>query len=78
MVVKQWLHGDYRIDLHLVGGDYVSDIYEPGNVEKMQYTPVIEMKHGQEKAERAAEAFVDERMKKKNAAGAGEVGEPTE
>jgi hypothetical protein len=54
------------IDLQLVGSDYVSDIYEPDNVEKLQYTPVVEMKHGQIRAEQAAEAFVDERMNKKN------------
>ena len=66
MVVKQWLYGEYRIDLHLVGSDYVSHIYEPGSMEKIEYTPVIEMKHGQVKAEQAAEAFVDERMEKKS------------
>jgi hypothetical protein len=72
MIVKQWLYGAYRIDLHLVGSDYVSDIYEPDSAEKLEYTPVIEMKHGQVKAEKAAEAFVDERMEKKSPANRGE------
>src|ERR1700709_2210336 len=68
MIVKQWLYGEYRIDVQLVGGDYVSIIYEPGSIEKLQYTPVIEMKHGQVKGERAAEAFVDKRIEKKTPA----------
>jgi hypothetical protein len=46
----------------------VTSIYEPENFEKLSYTPAIEMKHGQAKAERAAEAFIDERMQKKNPA----------
>lgn len=78
MVVKQWLYGEYRIDLLLVGGDYVSHIYEPDRAEKLQYTPVIEMKHGQAKAEKAAEGFVDERMEKKNAASSGGASDATE
>jgi hypothetical protein len=65
MVVKQWMHNEYRIDLQLVGSDYLCYIYEPGNSEKLSYTPVVEMKHGQGAAEIAAEAFIDERMKKK-------------
>ena len=64
MLVKQWLYRAYRIDLHLIGSDYVSEIYEPGSIEKLRYTPVVEMKHGQAKAEKAAEAFVGERMEK--------------
>jgi hypothetical protein len=71
MIVKQWLYGAYRIDLHLTGSNYVSDIYEPVSMEKIEYTPVIEMKHGQVKAEKAAEAFVDERIAKKNPATSG-------
>ena len=68
MIVKQWQYSAYRIDLYLLGGNYVTSIYEPENFEKLSYTPAIEMKHGQAKAERAAEAFIDERMQKKNPA----------
>lgn len=71
MIVKQWLYGAHRIDLHLTGSNYVSDIYEPGSIEKIEYSPVVEMKHGQVRAEKAAETFVDERIQKKNPAGAG-------
>jgi hypothetical protein len=71
MIVKQWQYGAYRIDLYLLAGNYVTSIYEPEILEKLSYTPVIEMKHGQVKAEKAAEAFVDERMEKKNPARSG-------
>jgi hypothetical protein len=68
MLVKQWLYGAYRIDLHLLGSEYVSYIYEPGNAEKLSYTPVIEMKHGQRAAEIATETFIDERIERRNPA----------
>ena len=65
MSVKNWVHRDYRIELDLLGGNYLSTIYEPGKSEKLSYTPVIEMKHGQQAAEKAAEAFIDARIEKK-------------
>jgi hypothetical protein len=65
MVVKQWMYREYRIDLQLIGADFMPYIYEPGNSEKLSYTPVVEMKHGQRTAEQAAEAFIDARIEKK-------------
>jgi hypothetical protein len=64
MVVKLWQYRGYRIDLQLLGSDYLCYIYDPGNSEKLSYTPVVEMKHGQRAAEIAAEAFIDERLEK--------------
>jgi hypothetical protein len=40
MVVKQWMYREYRIDLQLIGADFMPYIYEPGNSEKLSYTPV--------------------------------------
>lgn len=65
MVIKQWMYKEYRIELALLGGDYLSLIYEPGNPEKLPYTPVVEMKHGERVAQAAAERFVDERLERK-------------
>jgi hypothetical protein len=68
MVIKQWVYREHRIELALFGGDYLSLIYEPGNPEKLSYTPVVEMKHGEEAAQAAAERFVDDRVDRKNPA----------
>jgi hypothetical protein len=65
MIVRQWVYRDYRIELALLGGEYLSLIYEPGNPEKLTYTPVVEMKHGQPAAEAAIQKFVDERLERK-------------
>jgi hypothetical protein len=65
MVLKQWMYRDHRIDLHLIGADFLSDIYDPGTSQKLAYTPIVEMKHGQQEAERAAETFIDARIEKR-------------
>jgi hypothetical protein len=62
MVVKEWVYRDYRIALELAGGDYRSLIHAPGNPEALPYTPVVEMKHGEQRAQKAAEKFVDHRL----------------
>jgi hypothetical protein len=62
MVIKQWVYKEHRIELALLGGDYLSLIYEPGSSEKLPYTPVVETKHGERAAQAAAERFVDERL----------------
>jgi hypothetical protein len=62
MLVKQWVYREHRIDLELLNGNYRSSIYKPGDSDKLSYTPIVEMKHGQRKAEAAVEKFVDERL----------------
>ena len=62
MVIKQWVYREHRIALELVGGNYLSSIYEPSNSEELSYPPVVEMKHGERAARAAAERFVDERL----------------
>ncbi|GAC1423019.1 MAG: hypothetical protein NVSMB6_24370 [Burkholderiaceae bacterium] len=68
MIVKQWLYKEHRIILDLIKGSYHSAIFPPGSADEISYTPVVEMKHGQEKAEKTAEAFVDDRFEKKSPA----------
>lgn len=65
MVVKEWVYRDHRISLELIGGNYRSSIYEPGNSEALPYTPVVEMKHGEASAQKAAEKFIDDRLERK-------------
>jgi hypothetical protein len=65
MVVKQWAYREHQISLELLAGNYRSSIHEPGNPEALSYTPVVEMKHGERKAQTAAEKFVDDRLEKK-------------
>jgi hypothetical protein len=65
MVSKQWMYREHRIELELVGGNYLSSIYEPGNPEELSYTPVVETTHGHRAAQAAAERFVDERLARK-------------
>jgi hypothetical protein len=70
MIIKQWMHREYRIDLHDMTSKYTTSIYEPGNAQKLSYTPEVEKKHGQRAAEEAAEVFIDERLEKKKRPGA--------
>lgn len=62
MILKPWIYRGYRIDLQLVGADFISYIYETGSVQRLSYSPVVEMKHGQGAAELAAETFIDIRI----------------
>lgn len=68
MIVKQWGYREHRIELDLSRGNFVSLIYAPGRSDELSYTPVVEVKHGQQAAETAAETFVDDRLEERSRA----------
>jgi hypothetical protein len=68
MIVEQWVYKEHRVILDLVGGNYHSAIYPPGSLDELSYSPIIEMKHGEQAAKATAEKFIDERLERKNVA----------